>query len=512
MISANRPQSSWHLLFILVIAASARLYQLAARSIWFDESFTWRLIQFPWPEIISRTAADVHPPLYYLLLNIWAIVFGSGLFSLRGFSVAVVLGLIALSYYFVLRLSQSRLASFLAALLISLSGWHIILSQEARMYTLGALLALLSTYLIWLAASRPRSNWFLWLAYSLSAAALLYTHYYGLFTLVAHAIWFIIYLLLQTRGRLGEILHAPRFWQALVSALVAIALFLPWLPILQAQRAQVAGNFWIPPVTGWSIPDTLYRMFVGTAGPIEHWTIAGFITALLPTIILLVITIWLGLKSKSLVSKSALWLIILSGYLPFLASLIISIISRPIYQDRYLIFSYTFLAMLLALWLATLRPSIIRLSLSAAAILFLIYTAWQFHLELDFDHRPGLQAAMATIYANHPDQVLVSSSFIYFSARHYAQERMSDTGVKLYSASGSADFAHFAGGPIITDEDVVSNNFLNNLNSFWLVDTTGFGGSETTLPPEWQPVQRYSFPEIFDYQGDIIIRRFVVNR
>jgi hypothetical protein len=52
-----------------------------------DESFSWRLIQYDWREMVERIATDVHPPFYYVLLKAWAGVWGSSIGSLRGFSV-----------------------------------------------------------------------------------------------------------------------------------------------------------------------------------------------------------------------------------------------------------------------------------------------------------------------------------------------------------------------------------------------------------------------------------------
>lgn len=43
---------------------------------WGDEAFTANLVQCSVPEIISKTAADVHPPLYYLFVKLAYTIFG----------------------------------------------------------------------------------------------------------------------------------------------------------------------------------------------------------------------------------------------------------------------------------------------------------------------------------------------------------------------------------------------------------------------------------------------------
>ena len=52
------------------------------QTIWFDESYTAYLIRFDYTDIVRYTAVDVHPPLYYLLLKTWSLIFGYNDFAL----------------------------------------------------------------------------------------------------------------------------------------------------------------------------------------------------------------------------------------------------------------------------------------------------------------------------------------------------------------------------------------------------------------------------------------------
>src|SRR5688572_15792167 len=104
----TRRSALWMLALIIGVGVGLRTYHLTARSIWFDESFSWRLVQFPWSEVISRTAADAHPPLYYLVLKTWANVFGNSLFALRSLSVALAGISLALVYGLTSSAARSR--------------------------------------------------------------------------------------------------------------------------------------------------------------------------------------------------------------------------------------------------------------------------------------------------------------------------------------------------------------------------------------------------------------------
>src|SRR3990167_1194317 len=63
------------LFLIVLLGVALRAYQVTMRSLWFDEAFSWRLIQFPWVEMLTRASQDVHPPFYYILLKGWRYIF-----------------------------------------------------------------------------------------------------------------------------------------------------------------------------------------------------------------------------------------------------------------------------------------------------------------------------------------------------------------------------------------------------------------------------------------------------
>jgi uncharacterized membrane protein len=71
---------------VLLAGLMLRLQTASTRSIWFDEAWSWRMSRFPVAELIERTAADVHPPLYYLLLKAWTALFGDSPLAMRSMS------------------------------------------------------------------------------------------------------------------------------------------------------------------------------------------------------------------------------------------------------------------------------------------------------------------------------------------------------------------------------------------------------------------------------------------
>jgi mannosyltransferase len=503
--------SAWLLTGIILLGLGVRSYQLTTRSIWFDESFSWRVITQPVPVMLETTAKDVHPPLYYLGLKGWTTVFGRSVLSLRSFSVMLAGLSVALLYLLVTTATGRRSAGLVASLLLSLSGWHAALSQEARMYLFGTVFALLSTWLLLKATQSKRTELGWWLLYSLSVAALLYTHYYGFFTLAAQGCWVVGYILAATRLRVGEMLQWQLTWYALISFILVGVLFLPWLPTFVAQRSQVSVAFWIPAFTRWSIPDTLYRMLVSTAyGPArDTWLLT--LRAITPALGVLVIWLWLLLRPyRREGERSMIVLLFLCALFPFVLSAGLSLFGQSIYQDRYLGFAYPFVLAGIAIVLSTIRPLLLRRLLIAASALSFAALTVRYFYRLDIAQHPGVHVASRAVYTQRQaaEPVIVSSSFVFFPVDHYAREEFKADSPRLFATS--PDVAHFAGGPIIQPHEIVGPEIwqTKSVRSVWVVDTTGFGGSPLTPPREWKLTKRERFSEVFVYQGDILISRY----
>jgi mannosyltransferase len=140
------------LLALTVFGALLRLWMIGSKGLWYDEASTAlmaraapeQIIQFHW------NAAFEHPPFWILCMHFWSKIFGQGEASLRLPS-ALTGALVAPMTWLVARIAWpgrvgegSRL---LAAGLVATSPVLILYGQEARMYSLVALLALASAHL-----------------------------------------------------------------------------------------------------------------------------------------------------------------------------------------------------------------------------------------------------------------------------------------------------------------------------------------------------------------------------
>src|SRR4051812_36081578 len=52
-----------------------------------DEVWSLHAVALSWREMLDLLRADVHPPLYYFLLKLWTMVFGTGEVPVRSLSI-----------------------------------------------------------------------------------------------------------------------------------------------------------------------------------------------------------------------------------------------------------------------------------------------------------------------------------------------------------------------------------------------------------------------------------------
>ena len=224
---------------ILLVAAAARFHWLPAQSLWHDEGNSYVQSTRSFVEIADNAARDIHPPGYYWLLKLWRGLLGETEFGLR--SLSAFASILSVAFAFALgRTLYGRMAGLVAVALVALNTFSIYYAQEARMYALLALLAAASMWVfikLLTAAERDSStpvDWwqrpaFRWaVALGLLNAAGLYTQYAFPFVLIAQGVLFLLWLGVQLIDARPLALRSLAYY--VVANLLALLLFLPWLP------------------------------------------------------------------------------------------------------------------------------------------------------------------------------------------------------------------------------------------------------------------------------------------
>lgn len=202
-------------------------------------------IEHPLGDALSAFANNPeHPPLYYLLMRFCLQLFQAPVAS-RWLAVGLGVLLLPAIYWLCQELFASAAVGWSVIALIAVSPFHVLLAQEARQYTLWALLATVSSAL--LLRSLRHNRWGQWLAYGLTAVLGLYSHLFFLWVLLTHGLYVLIVEHRLTQRLLRYVM---------VSVGVGVA-FLPWVWVVATRLARLEKT------TNWASSyktDLLSRM------------------------------------------------------------------------------------------------------------------------------------------------------------------------------------------------------------------------------------------------------------
>jgi hypothetical protein len=231
------PRQTWAFILVGLLAVGLRLHHLGTESVWLDEATSIETAHDPLWKIPQDAAEDVHPPLYYLMLHGWVQAWGDSERAVRSLSVVYSLGTLVALVVFARRWLDDRTA-VVVGLLSAVSPLEIAFAQEARMYALLTLLAVISTdaFLRLLSSGSKRAG----VLYVVATAAMLYTHAYAAFVIAGQVVWFAGVLIATPDRRVW-------LWRAFLGLGLTAVAFLPWLSSLLAQVRGVEQAFWIPP-------------------------------------------------------------------------------------------------------------------------------------------------------------------------------------------------------------------------------------------------------------------------
>ncbi|MCL2451555.1 glycosyltransferase family 39 protein [Candidatus Saccharibacteria bacterium] len=337
------------------------LSKIGVWSVWFDESFSAYMIRQKWGDIWRFTALDVNAPLYYYLLKLWSLVVGNSDVCLRLLSVLFGAGSVIAGFFLARKLFGRRIGYF-ALPFLTLSPMLLRYATEMRCYTLLIFLLIMATYVFIVATEKEKTKW--WLLYGFLIAAAMWTHYYAALPILAHFIW---RKMTEKRFFTRDFVHGIIF---------SGGLFLPWLPIMIRQITTVQGaGFWIPPFGIDTISSFLGETIVyNTNDHLTNWVAVGLIAALILLVILLI-------HSRRLLAKKTRPNFLLVLLLVFFPPLVLGVLSlpplQPMFINRYVIFSMTMFAVLIAVALgAKLKTKVLIIAQKVFLVLMLALSVW----------------------------------------------------------------------------------------------------------------------------------------
>lgn len=378
---------------------------LLTESLWRDEAFSALMAGHNPLQIVALTAGDSTPFLFYELLHFWTLIFGNSEIAMRSLTALFFLATAGVMYLIGRRQSRET-GLWLGALALS-QPLLLYYGFEVRAYSLLALLTALTIY-FYLSQRK--------VLLAVSAAALLYTHLFGVWVVGVIFLWSII----------KKSLSLP-----LIAAGVA---YLPWIPNY-VTLSHLIQSFLPPP----DLPDLFSKL--GLIGS----------PVLLTTVPYL----------KKVARDKNFWLYVALWGTPIIGTFVISQF-KPFFLERYLIVAVPAELMLVGLIVGE-KFSRLMLGAALAAQIAVSWVTWSTPHKQPFREL----AAAVKSQVRPGDLILNGTSLTYFESQYYG------LGAKIYSPHGGVPY--YVGGVLIPDTDVVET--VPKASRYWVIELGEPGGT-----------------------------------
>lgn len=308
-ISFSKNSKAIAIVIIIVYTIFSVFLDFISNDIWFDEAFTVSLCTHSFTDVISLTAKDVHPPLYYLLLKIFTICFGNSIFVQRIFSTLPIIIFMVAGFVFLSKEFSARTAAFFE-LFVFASGTLLSYSHEIRMYSWAALFCgMCAIYSYYILSRNKITDWIFYVIFAVCSA---YTQYFAAVLILCNFLPICIY----------KFIKCPQSRKIILASCgLGFLLYSPWIPVVIKQFTQVSNSYWISPVSFMRVIECLKVLSPAN----------GFFAYFGLLYMGLLLSIFLIKKEKNF------WQILctFSPLLQIFLGLLISIIVRPIFIERY---------------------------------------------------------------------------------------------------------------------------------------------------------------------------------
>ncbi|MDP4030856.1 MAG: hypothetical protein Q8P47_01080 [Candidatus Beckwithbacteria bacterium] len=341
---------------------------LLNESLWGDEGFSALAVMQNFWEMLGVVMRDTAPPGFYVVGWLWGRLFGFSEIALRSLTLLLMLGAAVFAGLIVYRINRDKVTAILTGMLAFFSPFSFPFAFEWRMYALLTFAIMGSVYFF---IARK------WKSYVVLTLIALYTHHFGLFTLAAEGLWF---LLVERPKHLIKGLWP--FWLIVLG-------YSPWLyPMyLQTTRVQGAG-FWLSAPSVNDLKAIMERFITG--GVREAWL----------TLVKVLVAVLLAFKNWKKTAKVWLELTVVI-LVPVGLSFVVSHLVTPIFYDRYLLSVVLGMAVL---WGLGLNRRLIPVLL----ILVLIYTYSSYRLLIEPKKKPFREFAWQVKQELRPGDQLVN--------------------------------------------------------------------------------------------------------
>jgi uncharacterized membrane protein len=348
---------------ILFIAVAVGLMGFG-RTLWYDEAFSVVLVKQTYSDIISYTAGDVHPPLYYLILKIFTSILGQHWFVYHLVSLLPFLAMLLLIGSFC-RKQFGEEAGMLSVLVVAGAPQILTYAMEIRMYSWCMFFVVLSAILafeIYQEESRGK-----WLGLILVNTLAAYTHYFAGVAVILAALCLLFFLVKEGQpGRSRKVLH----WGIAMGA--TALLYLPWLFVFYRQLKAVQQGYWIDEITVGTLQLYIEFIFGHDQAVLRYLLEILFILAVCGFLY-----VRSGRKEDQLIG---MWAACFFGFIA--VGILLSCCITPVFNKRYIIIVLPLLWMCLVCAFSRLKQKKIYVMLGLVGLLLFTVS-----YEKEFSHR-----------------------------------------------------------------------------------------------------------------------------
>lgn len=206
---------------------------------WMDEAITVGISSHPFTAIPGILRMDGSPPLFYMLLHVWMQWFGNSPRATHWLALIFGTLTVPVGYWGGSTLGNKR-AGLMTATLFALIAFLDGYSQETRMYSLMTLLGLLATIGFVKGFVYRERGWVI--LYAVCQALMFYTHDWSIFYCAA-GFWALVFLWFSSKN--DPALRKNFIKDAVIAYVVAVGLFIPWIPNFIFQSIHTAAP-WAP--------------------------------------------------------------------------------------------------------------------------------------------------------------------------------------------------------------------------------------------------------------------------
>jgi len=390
----------WIIAGLMVLSTLLSLAFFQRQSLRLDEAQSlWQTSHGP-AMILKLVGEDVHVPLYHLILHVWQLFFGNDVSLARLLSFFFFLLSIPLMYALGRLCYDVKTSLFTTALFVisPFMNWY---ANEIRMYSLLVFMVLLNQYFFVSIFKKKTTG--AWIGFTITAILGMYTHYFFFLILLAD-LFFYFY-----NRRLFLPRSLPKFFGVFF---LLVVLFTPWvLYVLYLGSSANSAPSLAPPTTV-NVFNTFSEFLFGFQT--DH--LNTILVSLWPLTILLA---FLALRKNEKLRPETIYFLI-AFLLPNIVAFAVSIVVRPVYLSRYLIFTLPSMYFVVA-WLLGTYPRRMAIIARTALLVLMAGTLWVEAVSAATPVKENYREAVNYLeeHVKPADVIVVSAPFTIYPVMYY---------------------------------------------------------------------------------------------